>query len=466
MALSLCLSLLTVSVSATSLLGVADEDVELYESAVGGLFVCDEGGVSIPFSAVNDDFCDCLDGSDEPGTSACGRGTFNCPNVDFHPKKIFSSFVNDGICDCCDGSDEYESKKCPNTCAALGEEEKKEVLAQTMIQIEGYRLRLQMIEEAKEIRQNMTNRIAELEGRTGGLAEEEAVLKSRVDELKAQVEAEKAMSTPSAMPSPEVHDNEEEAEARPLAATMAEVPVPAVPAADDESEHTTHDQPQSDIEPMTVEAADEEDMTLDDDSDSDIIFEDEATDKAANEKPAEKSQLEVALEEAEREHDKKTEEVSEVEHELTNLREALKADYGEDDVFLALKGKCVEAAAGSFSYEVCLYDRAKQNPGGISLGGDMAFTGTPSPYSTLSFTNGTPCWKGPSRALTVQLHCGLANQLSNVEEPQQCLYTADLHTPAACFKLDDSLVESLGLSNSPLVEEPISQQGDAVRDEL
>jgi len=41
---------------------------------------------SIPFARYNDDFCDCDDGSDEPGTSACAgvqvldRPSFLCEN--------------------------------------------------------------------------------------------------------------------------------------------------------------------------------------------------------------------------------------------------------------------------------------------------------------------------------------------------------------------------------------------------
>jgi protein kinase C substrate 80K-H len=61
--------------------------------------------------AVNDDYCDCADGSDEPGTAACAgraRARFWCANAAFAdgPHWVHASRVDDGTCDCCDGSDE------------------------------------------------------------------------------------------------------------------------------------------------------------------------------------------------------------------------------------------------------------------------------------------------------------------------------------------------------------------------
>ncbi|KAK2964934.1 putative Glucosidase 2 subunit beta [Blattamonas nauphoetae] len=96
--------------------GVHPEEHYLYTN---NTFTCKDGSKTIPISKVNDDICDCPDGSDEPGTSACPRGKFWCINRGGKGIFIDSSKVGDGICDCCDGSDEMDENgttKCINTC--------------------------------------------------------------------------------------------------------------------------------------------------------------------------------------------------------------------------------------------------------------------------------------------------------------------------------------------------------------
>ena len=56
--------------------GVPDS---LKSKYIDEVFECDNG-VRLDPVQVNDNYCDCVDGSDEPGTSACTNGRFVCVN--------------------------------------------------------------------------------------------------------------------------------------------------------------------------------------------------------------------------------------------------------------------------------------------------------------------------------------------------------------------------------------------------
>jgi protein kinase C substrate 80K-H len=97
--------------------------------ATNNKWTCLDGSNTIAYSAINDDYCDCIDGSDEPGTSACPNSLFYCENTGHMPAYIKSTQVNDGVCDeaCCDGSDENgDLVHCPNRCKQVGEAYRKE----------------------------------------------------------------------------------------------------------------------------------------------------------------------------------------------------------------------------------------------------------------------------------------------------------------------------------------------------
>lgn len=91
--------------------GVFHQHVTKYRPDSENNFKCLNSEQYIPFSKVNDDYCDCEDETDEPSTSACPKSVFYC-DFQYRKKpmsvnKVSSGKVNDGICDCCDGSDEW-----------------------------------------------------------------------------------------------------------------------------------------------------------------------------------------------------------------------------------------------------------------------------------------------------------------------------------------------------------------------
>lgn len=127
-------------------------------------FTCLDGSGTIPFDRVNDDYCDCRDGSDEPGTAACPNGSFHCSNAGFRPAFIPSSRINDGICDCCDTTDEYNSgAACQNTCRDLGHQEKESLQKIAEVAKEGFLLKQQLIQQAKKGLEEKQGKVSELE---------------------------------------------------------------------------------------------------------------------------------------------------------------------------------------------------------------------------------------------------------------------------------------------------------------
>lgn len=172
------------------------------EAAYAGrtTFTCLDTSKTIEASRVNDDFCDCADGSDEPGTSACPQGKFFCVNKGARSRFIPSSLVNDGVCDCCDGSDEWAGRAaCPNTCDADGRAWREQQAEAIRKAEEGARLRLQYASEGTDA---ATQRAAKV-----------AALTAAVEEAKtAQAAAERALA---------VAEDEEKTERQKRAASAA-----------------------------------------------------------------------------------------------------------------------------------------------------------------------------------------------------------------------------------------------------
>ena len=90
--------------------GVRDEDQHRFvPSDTDGLVAClHDRTQRIPAASINDDFCDCADQSDEPGTAACPGGQFACRS---DGTQIPSGRVGDGVRDCPDGSDESTTQE-------------------------------------------------------------------------------------------------------------------------------------------------------------------------------------------------------------------------------------------------------------------------------------------------------------------------------------------------------------------
>uniref|UniRef100_A0AAY4BUW8 Glucosidase 2 subunit beta n=1 Tax=Denticeps clupeoides TaxID=299321 RepID=A0AAY4BUW8_9TELE len=168
--------------------GVPLSKRQFYEE--GKPFTCLDGSRTVPFDRVNDDYCDCKDGSDEPGTAACPNGSFHCTNAGHRPAFIPSSRINDGICDCCDTTDEYNSgATCKNTCREMGRRERESLQKLAEITKEGFLLKQQLIEEAKRKKEEKQSKLTELQAGKRDVEEKVEALRT-VKETAEQPEKE------------------------------------------------------------------------------------------------------------------------------------------------------------------------------------------------------------------------------------------------------------------------------------
>ncbi|XP_017353211.1 glucosidase 2 subunit beta isoform X2 [Cebus imitator] len=146
-------------------------------------FTCLDGSATIPFDQVNDDYCDCKDGSDEPGTAACPNGSFHCTNTGYKPLYILSNRVNDGVCDCCDGTDEYNSGVvCENTCKEKGRKERESLQQMAEVTREGFRLKKILIEDWKKAREEKQKKLIELQAGKKSLEDQVEMLRTVKEE--------------------------------------------------------------------------------------------------------------------------------------------------------------------------------------------------------------------------------------------------------------------------------------------
>ncbi|MBA0751898.1 hypothetical protein Gogos_000790 [Gossypium gossypioides] len=166
------------SIPSNSFIGIPPQDEDYFKREI---IKCKNGSKKFTKAQLNDDFCDCPDGTDEPGTSACPLGKFYCKNIGHAPSFLYSSRVNDGICDCCDGSDEYDGKvKCPYTCHEAGKVAMESLKRKIEVYQEGVILRKVEIGLAKRA-------IARDKAELSGLKNEREVVEKVVHQLEGQV---------------------------------------------------------------------------------------------------------------------------------------------------------------------------------------------------------------------------------------------------------------------------------------
>ncbi|KAI4096758.1 MAG: hypothetical protein LQ344_000898 [Seirophora lacunosa] len=520
--------------------GIGPEHAKFYKSP--DIFTCiSNPSVTVSVSQINDDYCDCPDGSDEPGTSACSYLSdlspsyvsdlssdnasrsialpgFYCKNKGHQPAYVPFLSVNDGVCDydlCCDGSDEWAQVgglKCENKCNEVGKAwRKQDEQRKKSMGLAGQK-RKELVAEAGRLRKQVEDRIQSLETEIQGsvlkvksletaLADAEKqergkvvrstgtgskvgtlvqMAKDRIEELRETLvevrtqrdeasarlaELEHLLTTFKAEYNPNFNDEGVKRAVR----DWEEYAARDKPAIGDAAHDRDLDEiSKPDSETGVIKWSDWEEK---EESDVDVLYKIEEylptpvrgwVDQklrdlrvlliengilAASADPGSESKhltdARDALKAAQ-------EGENNLRDELTGHQDDLNKDYGVNDVFRALKGRCISKDAGEYNYELCWLDRTtqKSKKGGSHTGmgnfvriDSITVDDDLPPHGkglgsgvrvALRYENGQHCWNGPDRSTLVVLACAEQDEVWKITEEEKCVYRMEVGTPAVC----------------------------------
>ena len=480
---AILLFLVGISTVSASIKGVPFEKLSFYDK--GRDFSCLDGSQSIPFSYVNDDYCDCSDGSDEPGTAACDNSQFYCENKEHEPRYLQSSRVNDGICDCCDGSDEWDSEvTCPNTCIELGRRVKEEMRKLQEIEQQGHQKRFEYSSQGRQKREEYERDLSQVESDMGVVSSEVESLRQakeeaeepesrkkqehleRWEEEKAAIKEEKRttaafntfkeldtdsnneLSLEEIMVKQELDDDGDGIlsvdEARIY--LDGDTPVDFQTFKDkswDLVEAQLKDERETEREEERNNGNDkdinEDDMDDDDDDEEEGKEEEEGGEETLEMPPydEETHQLIEAADSARQLLREVEERERNLDSRKKDLEKYLGTSFGEDHEFSPLFEQCYEYTDREYTYKLCMFEKVTQRGknGGreTSLGNWDKWNGNEgSKFNSMLYSKGEKCWNGPDRSIVVHLKCGVEDKIVSAYEPNKCEYAMDFTTPALC----------------------------------
>ncbi|KAL7316692.1 hypothetical protein PS15m_003150 [Mucor circinelloides] len=445
--------------AAATIRGVAPEKFDLYQPSKDGTWSCLDNSKVIPYSAINDDYCDCADGSDEPGTSACPNSFFYCANEGHIPAYIKSYAVNDGVCDdaCCDGSDENgDLISCPNRCKQVGEIYRKEQSSLKKSTEAGLNAKRQLIEDAQK-------QVAMWEEDQTKLEDEIILKKSNLLRLQRELQDLESRTVGSAKKSgKKIKCQSSSLEVATLKHDIVilkkELNVLKSILGDMKRDHNHnfHDMAVksaisgydefvtrfASIEAIiddNLENINAQDDVDDVDQDDD---EDEEEGEAEAAAPAEEKSPQVeALENTRKLVREAEDEVNMLNNDLEKVKKDLSTDYGVDREWLKLKDVCIEKDEGEYTYSLCFlgdaYQKSNKDSTRTHLGKFAKFDGGDDLYKVHIHNHGTRCWNGPERSVKATIECGLNNEILDVSEPEKCEYHFRMLSPAVCKSVAD-----------------------------
>ncbi|KAG0342275.1 hypothetical protein BG000_005790 [Podila horticola] len=486
--LAWCLSVATAEADPSSKLrGIAPSDLQQYVPDEKGQWACLDGSKTISFSAVNDDYCDCLDGSDEPD--------------------------------------------CPNVCEEVGAEAKQERERLQLIQQEGSQLRKEYIEFGKAAKAKMELDMNQFQAQT-------ADLERAVEEAKKILDA-------ATLAQDEYHEGskgDREASRREQLAPLIQEQASRLAHAKDvrnqlrtslqslkenynKNYHDTAvkntitgfddyitglgEDHESEVKAEEEQADPNEYSTTPDERINNLIDQtyvvqreigtlydlldnmrheyntennDEAVqasvkvveevsktwvtdrqefvDETALEVPAEVSDESPEAEKfkedtdaAQSAFDEASDRRTQVQDGIRDIENKMKADLGKDEAFAKLFDECFDFKDIEYTYSVCLFGNANQRSHSTTFLGKFSHW-EGSNYDVQVYSGGTKCWNGPDRSVKLVMTCGTQNEIISVAEPAKCEYVFRFQTPAVCPVLPEHEHEASAPVNTEEKEVP------------
>jgi len=397
-------------------------------------FTCDNGATVLPVDSVNDDYCDCTDGSDEYGTSACPQGTFYCRNKFYMRANIPSGMLDDGVCDCCDGSDEPKGK-CKNNCKELGAARRQEVLQRKTDVETGLKKREEMAKQGAKVLVEKKKELNEVEAKIKAKNPERDRVNKDYDE-KSEAFNKKDK---------EIRERREKLEAE-RAAKAEEEKKKMVVEGDGNAEINEMVHAGTDIKPEAAAEPIEEAHAV-----RTKLDEPEPIEEIKPEDDPEWVGLKDAKEAARKVMDDVIGELRDLEEKKVEAERILEMQVDNDMCLVQLGTECHELR-DKYTYKICPLKNSKQD--GTDLGHFKSWVGDesiPLAKRQMKFDDGSHCWDGPNRNTLVTFRCGAETRVISANEPTKCSYTVTMETPCACSKED--LDEAVANINAMLADE-------------
>ncbi|TVY45421.1 Glucosidase 2 subunit beta [Lachnellula occidentalis] len=414
--------------------GVGPEFAKFYKSSDS--FACiSNPSITLSPSQINDDYCDCPDGSDEPGTSACtyistlsppqpltGSSAqnstvalpgFYCKNKGHLPSYIPHMYVNDGACDyelCCDGSDEWEGvggTKCEDKCKEIGKEWRRLDEIRQKSARAALKKKDELVKEAGELRAGVEKSIANLEVEIKTQEAKAAELQKVYEDVERR-ERGKVVKSPGKGSKVTILAGLAKTRVEELRNALTGGVKRAVQSWENYAANKDTDADESaedrDIESISKPDSESEGInwaeweTSDEESDVEALYKIEEylpeslrtwvhqkiTDLrimliengilADNANSGSESK---AVTDARNSYNTANDDVGNKKSSLGDLQGDLTKDYGADDIFRALKNTCVSKDSGEYEYELCWMDKttqkSKKGGGNTGMGNFVRF---------------------------------------------------------------------------------------------